>query len=428
MSSSRTVVIQFSEAEIKRQAAGNALTLRDARYPGLRFRFIGDRTAGSWYLLVSRSWKKVAGYPQLPVRWMLEILPELHAKHALGQSVTAGSQFSTVGDLLRWYGERVSRDRSLSRQRKQSVESIIRCQLAPRIASMPIVDVTRESLDRSLMWPMQAEQALSYVRQCLRVLQQAFARAESLGHLSENPLQGIKFTDFSKARVKPKPAQLSMLELPALLDKLTGRFESEPVGTMLAIMQLAHGTRIGETRQARWQHISLTSKVWVIPAEHTKTKTEHTLPLTDRMCELLTLYKQRMGSRATPSSGLFVQQVNGKTITAAMALAHIRTLSGGDWSSHDLRKLARTGWVELGIDYLIGEMLLNHAMGFSAETYVNTSAAELKHEALARWHEMLDENGLNKLALPACDMAGKDAIPSSTDAEQRLIPKTARPA
>lgn len=419
-----TAVVQLSEAEIKRQAAGAAVTLRDARYPGLRFRFRGDRSTGSWYLLAGRSWKKVAGYPQLPVRKVLEILPDLHARCALGQSAAAGSQFGTVGELLRWYGERNASDRNLTEQRRKSVESIIKCQLLPRIGSMAISDVSRERLDSQLMWPMQAEQALGYVRQSLRVLQQAFARAESLGRLADSPLRGVKFSDFTTDRVKPKSAKLSMLELPDLLSKLVDRFSSDPVACMLAIMQLAHGTRIGETRQARWNHISLAERVWIIPADHTKTKTEHRLPLTERMCELLTLYRQRMGKRAAPNGGLFVQRLQNKILTAGEAQALIAGLSCGDWSSHDLRKLARTGWVELGIDYLIGEMLLNHAMGFSAETYVNTSAADLKSEALTRWHALLDDKGLAGLA---CETGENTDIGDSKEAENRINQKAQKP-
>lgn len=414
---SATAVVQLSEAEIRRQAAGGALTLRDPRYPGLRFRFTGDRTTGSWYLASSGSWRKVASYPQVGVRKVLELLPELHAQGAAGQKTTAvAGEFATVGDLLHWHLDRVSKDRNLSRQRKQAVESIVARQLLPRVGKLAIADVSREALDKQLMWPMQADLALSYARQCLRVLQMAFVRADALGHLSSNPMQGIKFSDFVTAKVRPKAARLSLLELPELLRHLVDLFELEPVGVMLALMQLAHGTRIGETRKARWQHVCLTRKLWIIPAENTKTKTEHSLPLTDRMCELLTLYRERMGSRATAAGGLFVQQMDGKVVTAAGAQALIRQLSAGRWSSHDLRKLARTGWVELGIDYLIGEMLLNHAMGFSAETYVNTSAADLKLDALTRWHAMLDENGLAKLVSDGSDTDEKTQIASDTGA------------
>ena len=89
--------------------------------------------------------------------------------------------------------------------------------------------------------------------------------------------------------------------------------------------------------------------------------------------------------------------MSGRALSENKALEGVRWLSWSDWRSHDLRKIARTGWVEIGVDYLIGEMLLNHTVGFSAETYINTSAENLKLDALQRWHSRLDEHGFSKI-------------------------------
>ncbi|EEZ3329035.1 site-specific integrase, partial [Escherichia coli] len=51
-----TVYVRFSDAEIRRQAQGTAKTLRDARYPALRFRFHKDRSRGSWHVVVGGVW------------------------------------------------------------------------------------------------------------------------------------------------------------------------------------------------------------------------------------------------------------------------------------------------------------------------------------------------------------------------------------
>lgn len=274
---------------------------------------------------------------------------------------------------------------------------MIEAQLLPRIAGMRISEVNRSSIDDQLMWPLQTGLSVSYVHSCMRVLKMAFTQAVKLDLLEASPMASMKLTDFVKTKIKPKPASLSMLDLPDLLGKLTQTFNQNKTINMIALMMLAHGTRIGETRQAQWRHVCLQQKVWVIPAANTKTRTEHVLPLTDRMCELLTIYREAMGSRYSKSGPMFLQGYTDKAITEQSAFAGFRSLSGGLWSSHDLRKLARTGWVELGVDYLIGEMLLNHGMSLMAETYINTSADELKLDALTRWHERLDSLGLASL-------------------------------
>lgn len=412
---SKTAVIQFSEAEVKRQAEGSVTNLRDVRYPGLRLRFKTNRTA-SWYLLTGRTWKRVAGWPQLPVRKLLEILPELRAMEATGKSVAVGGQFATVGELLRWYGDRYATDRHLSGKRRQGVKSMLDVQLIPRIGSMQVCEVAKDTLDARLMWPMLSELSLGYAHSCLRVLKMAFGRAHRLGMLNENPVERLVFADFTRSKIKPKPARLSMLDLPEIVQQIVSGFQVEPVGSMLALMMLGHGTRIGETSQARWAHICLNRKVWVLPAENTKTRNELVLPLSDRMCELLAAYRQRMGKRAVPTGGMFVQRLSQKTITAPQAQAAFKRISGGKWTSHDLRKLARTGWVELGVDYLIGEKLLNHNLSLMAETYINTTAEQLKIDALTRWHERLDGAGLS--AIGAGNTANTCVIHKAADGTQ----------
>ena len=112
---------------------------------------------------------------------------------------------------------------------------------------------------------------------------------------------------------------------------------------------------------------------------------------------MLRIYREELKLRGRESDSLFTDRMTGMAMSEAAAFAGFRWISGGNWSSHDLRKLARTGWVEIGVDYLIGEMLLNHAVGFSAETYINTSAENLKMDALIRWHARLDECGFDKI-------------------------------
>lgn len=396
--SSAITVTALSDAEIKRQAQSKTGTLRDDRYPGVRFRFLTDRAKGSWFLISGDKWEKVAGYPQLNCKKFLEVLPELQAQRVLGKPATViNGRWDTCGDVLNWYRERVAKDRSLTAKRKDGVRSMIDVQLMPRIAGLNIDEVSRESIDRLLMWPMQENLSTGYVRSVLRVLQMAFAQSKRLDVISANPLAGLKFTDFVQAKIKPKAARLHMLDLSRLMLRLTDCFDERIELGMMALMMLCHGTRIGETRQALWRHICLTQRVWVIPSENTKTRSEHVLPLTEQVCELLRIYRDRLSRSGRDSDALFTDRVTGKMISERSVYAGFRWMSSGQWSSHDLRKLARTGWVEIGVDYLIGEMLLNHAVGFSAETYINTSAENLKLEALNRWHERLDECGFTSI-------------------------------
>lgn len=394
-------VVSLSDAEIKRQAKGAISTMRDDRYPGVMFRFLKDRSKGSWFLY-DGGYKKIASYPHLSCKKLAEILPDLHAQIVLGRPLSViTNRGKTCGELLSWYRERAFKDRSRTAKRKNDERSIIDVHLMPRLSELSVEYVARETLDEMLMWPIQEVLSTSYARSVLRVLQMVFAQAKRLDLIGVNPMAGLKFTDFVQAQIMPKPASLHMLDLPWLMERLTECFDERPETGMLALMMLCHGTRIGETRRARWRHICLAQRVWIIPAENTKTRKAHTLPLTEQVCALLSVYRERMKGRHADSDALFVGRGTGKIVTEAAAFSEFRWMSGGAWSSHDLRKLARTGWVEIGVDYLIGEMLLNHSMGFSAETYINTSAENLKLDALSRWHSRLDEFGFVGIHSPS---------------------------
>ncbi len=393
-----TAAVNLSDAEIRRQAADPSVhTLRDPRHPGLYFRFNEGRVRGSWYLVVKRSWRRIAGYPDLKANSVLAVLPELRQRMVLTPNASAAIEaWSTVGDLLDWFGERMSRARSLSEKRKAAGKSAIACHLKPRLADLPIRDVSAQTLDKLLMWPAQETLSLSYVQQLYRLLAVAFRQARKLDLIPVNPMADLKFVDFTTARIMPKPARLRGVQLPEVVTLLAERFDSSPGEAMLALMMLCHGTRIGETRMARWADIALPEREWFIPAEHTKTRTEHRLPLTDQVCTLLRRYREQQLAQGYEGAYLFPSR-RGKQLSENQASAVFTRLGRGEWTSHDLRKVARTAWTDLGIDGHIGEMLLNHSLGKIASTYINTQATEQRRLALMKWHDWLDGRGFKAI-------------------------------
>ncbi len=393
-----TVAVQLSEAEIRRQAADPGVTtLRDPRHPGLYFRFSEGRARGSWYLVVNRSWRRIAGYPDLKSSAVLSVLPDIRQRLALKPSANVTLDgFSTVGELLDWFGERMARDRSLSAKRKSGAKSAIACHLKPCLGDLPLAEVSAQTLDKLLMWPAQESLSLSYVQQLYRLLRVAFGQAHKLELVQANPMAGLKFVDFTKARIVPKAARLRDVQVPEVMAMLVERFTTAPSDAMLALMMLCHGTRIGETRLARWADIALPEREWFIPADHTKTRTEHRLPLTDQVCALLHRYRACQLAEGYQGAYLFPSR-RGQPLSDNQASAVFTRLGQGEWTSHDLRKVARTAWTDLGIDGHIGEMLLNHSLGKITSTYINTQATTQRRLALEKWHHWLDGRGFNAI-------------------------------
>jgi integrase len=395
---SKTRAVKFSDTEIRRQAADPAVhDLRDPRHPGLYLRFSQDRRRASWYLVKGKAWNQIARFPDLGAAAVLAELPALRQRllRDPAAAVALGG-LATVGQLLEWYGERMSRDRSLSDKRKTGAKSAIACHLLPRLVDLPIREVTAAALDKQLMWPAQQQLSLSYVRQLFGLLVVAFRQAHKLGLIDSNPMAGLKFVDFTKARIMPKAARLRGVHLVELVPMLAGLFETQPGEAMLAVMMLCHGTRVGETRLARWPDVSLADGEWFIPAEHTKTRTEHRLPLTAQTMALLGRYRAIQIGKGYDGIYLFPSR-RGRALSEGQASAVFTRMGKGEWTSHDLRKVARTAWTDLGIDGHIGEMLLNHSLGKIASTYINTQARAQRLLALEKWHAWLDERGFQAI-------------------------------
>jgi len=392
----KTLTVKLSDAEIERSAKKlHIRDLRDASHPALHFRFAKNRARGSWYLLSKRTWHRIGGFPDLSTKQVVAALPTVRLRVAADESSTL-STWLTTGELLAWYADRMARDRNLSEKRKKTGASAIKCHLMPRLGDLPLTGIDKATLDSQLMWPLQESISIDYVRLVFQLLALAFRQAFKLGLISSNPMTGIKFSDFSKAKVGVKPSRLRGIQLQDLLKQLLGVVMFNPPEGMLALMMLCHGTRIGETRQARWSHISLAEREWFIPAEHTKTGVEHHLPLTDQVRKLLIRYREVQQTRGYDGQYLFPAR-NGKALSEGQASAVFTRMGRGEWTSHDLRKVARTGWADLGIDHLIGELLINHAMGHNVKVYIQSDVMSRKRDALEQWHAHLDAKGFDQI-------------------------------
>ena len=264
----KTSAVKITDAEIKRQAAGAARDLRDTDNRGLYLRFTKARDRASWYLVKKREWNLIGWYPDLSTKQVVAALPAIRLRLEAGEGSSL-SKWGTVGELLAWYAERMARDRNLSSKRKKTGASAVKCHLIPRLGDLPLNGVDKATLDSQLMWPLQETLSIDYVRLVFQLLALAFRQAFKLGLIASNPMAGIKFSDFSKAKVGIKPSRLRGVQLPEVLKQLAGVFVSAPRDAMLALLMLCHGTRIGESRLTQWPHVSLAEREWFIHGDHT---------------------------------------------------------------------------------------------------------------------------------------------------------------
>lgn len=399
MTDCNTLHIKFTDTELKRLASASTVRdVRDARYPALHFRFGADRSRGSWHIVrhiggKSPS-KKMANWPDIPAKAAIELLPvKLAELTADPSSVIGVAGWDRAGDLLRWFNDRAEADRGLSKSRRNNIRSLIACQLLPRLGSLRLVEMTGETIDERLIWPMQAVRSLAYTKQAFALLKLLCKRAKKLKKLTINPLADVVFSDFTEVRVRPKACALRPQQVADIAQQAAERWERQAQAAMLVLLMLCHGSRIRETTLAKWSDFDLVEGgEWFIPAEHTKTRSELRLPLTRLVLCLLRAYRERQYRSGYRGVYLFPRG-DGAPLTERQAQDRVAVFDG-EWTAHDLRKIARSMWADLGVDYLIGELLLNHALSDLDTAYIHTHAQALKRDALERWHLWLQARGL----------------------------------
>lgn len=333
----------------------------------------------------------------------------------------------TVGEVVRWWLTRIEGDRTRSESYRNSMGSLMRKHVLPRLDKVRLNKVDRVLLDDKLVFPMHQELSPRTVQKALQGLRQAFRMAEGQGRINTNPLAGVSFRDFYKGKLRPKPAALSRVDLPGLVTHLVGVFNKDPAKGMLPLMMLAHGTRIAETLLARWSHISLSERVWVIPEANTKSRREHVLPLTPQVLGLLARYREALPDPRLKAQWVFSVRGGGQLANTS-AHAMFRDISSRQWSSHDLRKLMRSSLADIGIDHMVGELLINHTLGVTTETYLTRDVMERRREALERWHDRLDELGFSdahgvEVAVPALLPNGAKPETAGNSGVSRVSPR-----
>ncbi|MCG9678762.1 site-specific integrase [Vibrio sp. Isolate24] len=385
----QTVKCKISDAKIRQYAkVPGVRQLKDERY-SLYFIYKKDRTKGSWRLMSYKNGKQAsevfASYPQTPA---LKATKLVKLNRETGAALVEHDYFPSLNHLLEWHIKRQERLSKLSKNRIVAMKSMFDSHLCRCFEGLGVENITHSEIDERLIVPMLSDNfSLSYVRSMFQFVKVAVSTAYEVKKLSTNPMGDMKWTNFIKQPIKPKPPKLLPLNALAALEQIGG---AEPMAHALCIMMLYHGTRIGETRLAKWCHINLEAKQWHIPARNTKSKKDIVYPLSDEMVEFLASYKQWQLSQYYKGNNVFPLTKRDKSpIHASLASKMVRDVSKGLWSAHDLRKLARTIWADLGIDYLVAESLLNHAKDKLDIVYIHSKVELQKKDALNTYHHWL---------------------------------------
>lgn len=140
--------------------------------------------------------------------------------------------------------------------------------------------------------------------------------------------------------------------------------------TKLAIEFLTlTASRSKEVRLACWNEIDLTTRKWIVPAEHMKARKEHRVPLTDRMIEIL----EDAAALHPPGGLIFPNRNRGKPFSDSTFSKLFRE-NEIQAVPHGLRSCFKDWTMEQpNTDHVMAEIALAHQVGNEVEQAYATS-------------------------------------------------------
>lgn len=395
----KTKLVRLTERAITEHAASHYKTLRDSE-TALYFRYTNDRSCGTYFVVkrpganAPAKWYRLGNRKQLNANEARKAAKRKLVRLAEERPVIANDvrAIRTLHELLRWYSARREQETGVSKHTRAATISNIGRALV-FLPDIRYENVTKAYIDTHLYLPMMRDYKLSTFQATLKTIKAGYVQAMALELIDHNPLAKTHFADFSTRRPSPRQTRLDDAAIKSFIKQLG----KAPLKTrMLGAWLLLHASRIGETSVANIERIQ--DGRWEIREDEAKNQL-NVIPITGYAQDLLNRYRSIMRKR-TGYRGqyLFAQKRNRrKPVSATQASNMIRNATKGKVSPHDIRKRARTWWIDHGVDYFVGELLIGHKMKDLDAAYIQTHARGECLKALNQWHEYLFKLGLGDL-------------------------------
>jgi len=257
-----------------------------------------------------------------------------------------------------------------------AIKQTLKVNILPIIGDMPLADLHRRDIHR-VTDPIKQRGSPSMALKTFQRLSAMLNFAVERGDMDSNPCFRMKMEGHSK----PSERFLSAEEIAALWPALSSCFK--PQMAMGLKFALITGQRIGEIARMDFGEIDLNKRIWTIPAEHSKNKYAHQVPLSDMAMELI---EQALDNVIGPFNFTTAQ-------IDQFLRRRLPKLPVQDWSAHVLRRTVATHLGELGFSPLVIGHVLNHRgttkSGITLQAYNHYNYTREKQEALDTWAKRL---------------------------------------
>ena len=281
------------------------------------------------------------------------------------------------------------------------IRASLEADIFPSLGSRPMASITA----REIMAAVQKIEARGSGEMAGRVLQRikaAFRYAVVHHRIESNPMLDLVPSEVLKPRqTKHRPA-LAERDLPEFLKKL-GDYQGD-VSTRHALQLLIlTAVRPGEARGARWDEFDLDARLWRIPAERMKMRTEHLVPLSRQAIEAVEAMQPLSGHRdlVFPSPFYPAKPISENTFNSALSRMGYKNVA----TAHGFRSLFSTVANEAGWNPEVIERQLAHAERNQVRAAYNRSSYRQDRVKLMQWWA----NHLDGRARATAPKAGKSS-------------------
>ena len=310
----------------------------------------------------------------------------------LATEKTDARQADTFSELAAEYVERWAKPRK--RSWKEDARIIDRY-LNPAFGNVKVADVRRADVRRLLdeiagRAPVQATRVLA----CARKI---YNWAISNDLVENSPCYRIE----APALAVRRDRVLSDDELRAVWAALDS---TDSIVADVFKLRLLTAQRGGEVSGMRWDEIDLPGAVWTIPAERSKNKLTHHVPLAPAVVAILERRHSELLADEDRRANRQGREVEAPTFvfpgrrdrdshitptkTTAGSIAETAALDT-PWTGHDLRRTAATRMAEAGTPRVVLGRILNHSDRSVTAIYDRASYSGPAREALEQWARRL---------------------------------------
>lgn len=227
------------------------------------------------------------------------------------------------------------------------------------------------------------------------------------GYCSSNPVDVVEHLlpvqPGKRARTVHHPA-MPWREIPEFWAKHLNNDYHDTSRAILKFIILT-ACRSGEARGSTWVEFDLDAGIWTIPAQRMKAKTQHRVPLTEPMLDILKKQKELCGTFVFPSnqSG---KQLTDMTITMLLRRLKAPSDTPGRWATaHGFRSSFRDWCSENGYARDLAERALAHTIPNQTEAaYHRSDLLEQRRPMMDNWCTFLTGQNPSKKELSQADL------------------------